>query len=203
MYSTAMRLSLVCLLVLVACGGKAQPNPQQVSLTVDAGPPAPVQTVSTLPEAKLPPPLDFGSPLVERRAHADWGSCGKSVARSASAPTTLADVTKACGSVTGLHPGLAPSTGKSSAATDAVAIPLHVDKGKCVRVYATASTGIKALVVIVKDASGRPAAIYKADDLDVAIAPPEALCFKEAQDATLSVSVGNGDGDYAVQVWTD
>ncbi len=196
-----MRLLLLCL-VAVACGGKGPP-PNNVVVTPDAGPPATVQTVSTLPPAKMPPPLDFGSLLVERRAHADWDACSKSVARNASAATTLANVTKACGTVTGLHAGPAPATGKSSASTDAVAVPMHVEKGKCVRVYAAASAGVKALVVVVKDASGRPAAIYKADDLDVAIAPPEALCFKETQDATLSVSVGSGDGDYAVQVWTE
>ena len=200
MYSTAMRLTLVCLLA-VACGGNAQP-PAIAVVTIDAGA-APVQTVSTLAPAKLPPPLDFGSPLVERRAHADWDACGKSIVRSASASTTLANVTKACGTVTGLHAGPAPATGKSSASADAVAVAIHVDKGKCVRVYATAGAGVKSFVVVVKDASGRPAAIYKADDLDVAIAPSEALCFKETQDATLSVSIGSGEGDYAVQVWTE
>jgi hypothetical protein len=198
-----MRVSLlVAVSLVVACGGKDLP-PKPIQVTVDAGPPAPVQTVSKLPDAKLPPPLDFGSPLVERKAHTDWAACSKSITRNASAATTLADVTKACGAASGLHAGPAPSLGKSSASADPTAVPVHVDKGKCVRVFATAAPSVKALVVIVKDASGRPAAIYKADDLDAAIAPPEALCFKETQDATLSISVGSGDGDYAVQLWTD
>lgn len=199
-----MRAPLLCALILtIACGGKNEPVKQPVNVTVDAGPAAPVLTVSTLPSAKAPPPLDFGSPLVERRARAEWAQCSKAIVRNASASTTLADVTKACGAATGLHAGPAPSLGKSSASADATAIPIHVDKGKCLRVYATASPSVKAFVVIVKDASGRPAAIYKADDLDNAIAPPEALCFRETQDATLSLSFGAGDGDYAVQVWTD
>ncbi len=186
----------------IACGGKNEP-PKLATLTVSDAGAAPMQTVSTLPEAKLPPPVEFGSPFVERRSHFEWAACSKSVARNATPATTIADVTKACGAITKLHAGPAPAIGKSSQSATADAVAFHVEKGKCVRVYAAASPNVKALVVIVKDANGRPAAIYKADDLDNAIAPAEALCFRETQDGTLNVSVGSGEGDYAIQVWTD
>ena len=195
-------LLVFALAAVAACGGKVEPA-KQASVSVDAGAPAPAQTISKLPDAKLPPPLDFGSRLLERRPKPDWAPCGKSAVRDASPQKTIDGVGKACASVTALRPLGAPSLGKLSASSDAVAFPVHLDQGKCLRVVASAAPGVKALTVIVRDSTGRPAAIYKADDLDGAIAPAEALCFTGAADGSVSVSVGSGEGDYALQVWSD
>lgn len=186
----------------LACGGKDTGPKQPVTVVLDAGA-APVATVSKLPDLRTPPPLELGSPVVERRAHAEWASCRAGVRDRGSDPgKTVSDLASACAAVTKMK-AQAPMKGSLSATAAAQSFPLHADKGHCYRVTASAAPGVKSMVVVLKDAAGRSAAEYHQDEVDVVLAPDEAVCFREAQDASVVVSVGGGDGAFAVAVGSD
>jgi hypothetical protein len=70
-------------------------------------------------------------------------------------------------------------------------------------VYAQASEGIKDLDLAIKDGAGALAAEDSTNDASPVIVEDGAVCFKEADSATVVVSVGLGKGTYALQIWKD
>ena len=62
---------------------------------------------------------------------------------------------------------------------------------------------MKSLVAVVSDAEGFAISEVHTDDVAPFIAPDEAICFTDEADAQIVVSVGIGDGPYALSVWSD
>ena len=193
---------MVVAAVTSACGagGPAAKPPVQKGGTADAA--AAPQPAMKLADA-LAPKLGPGSPVVERRAHADWSACHASPIVRGDAAKVVAQVALACAGATKLKPSGASISGSLTASDPAMSFPLRAEAGQCYRVYASAAAELKHAVFIVRDQSSRAAAEYRIDELDGALAPDEALCFREAQNATIVVSAGLGSGAFAVQVWGD
>jgi len=110
---------------------------------------------------------------------------------------------KACAKVTKMTLVGKTLTGKQGDQDPPQAFPLTAEANHCYRVYAQASEGIKDLDLAIKDGAGAVAGEDSTDDASPVIAPDGAVCFKEADSATIVVSVGLGKGTYAIQVWKD
>jgi hypothetical protein len=202
-----LALPILAVGLAAACGGPSSKVP--TTTTSDAGVEAaalPTHLVSTLPtDVKSPPPFNLGSKHAQRREHADWGAC-----HNAFKPATGADASKAvdalatgCASVTQMHGGIAPTmTGTQNAvSSQPAAYKFHGQAKHCYRVYGVAGSSVKSLVAVIADADGAQIAEYHTDDVTPFIAPDEALCFNDDADAQITVSVGIGDGPYALAVW--
>jgi hypothetical protein len=73
--------------------------------------------------------------------------------------------------------------------------------GKCYRVYATSTTNVRDLDLLLRDPTGREVAADLTDDSWPVLPPKEPLCFQETGLYVLEVSVHRGAGRYALQVW--
>ncbi len=69
--------------------------------------------------------------------------------------------------------------------------------------YAQASDGIRDLDVAIKDSTGAVAGEDSTADASPVILEDGAVCFKEADAASLVVSVGLGKGTYALEIRKD
>ena len=94
-------------------------------------------------------------------------------------------------------------TGKQSDQDPPQTFPLSAEAGHCYRVYSQASEGIRDLDLAIKDSTGAVAGEDSTDDASPVILEDGAVCFKEADSATIIVSVGMGKGTYALEVWKD
>jgi hypothetical protein len=96
-----------------------------------------------------------------------------------------------------------PFTGRQSDQDAPQSFPLKAEANHCYRVYAQAADGIKDLDLAVKDSAGAIAGEDSTDDPSPVVLEDGAVCFTEADSATIVVAVGMGKGAYAVQVWSD
>ncbi len=110
---------------------------------------------------------------------------------------------KACEKVTKMKLVGKTLTGKQADKDKPQSFPLKAQANKCYRVYAQAAEGIKDLDLAIKDSTGAIAGEDSTDDPSPVIFEDGAVCFKEADAATVVVSVGMGTGAYAVQIWGD
>jgi hypothetical protein len=183
-------------LVLLACGGGS-----------DAPPPATAATAATSAtvtgSASLVPAGSAGSTKAEMRTNRDWAPCHAAYKLDTSDLTAQVDaMAKGCASVTGMH-SIAASKGKQAAANPPQAFGFHAEAGHCYRAYAVAETAITDLDLVIKDSTGAIAGEDSTDDPTPVVLENGAVCFKSADDAQVMVSVGSGQGSYAVQVWGD
>jgi hypothetical protein len=191
---------------LGACGGPGAQNPQGTAgdAGLEAGS-SPAQIISTLPkDVRSPPPFHLGSKRAAVRAHEDWAACHATFHPSGDAAKAVEALATACASATKTHSAAATMTGSQNATTSMpVVYKFHAQANHCYRVYAVASANVKSLVAVVTDTDGAQIAEYHTDDVTPFIAPDEALCFSANDDPKISVSVGLGDGPYAIAVWQD
>ena len=201
-----MRVALFGLM-LVACGGPGSKTP--TTNVSDAGTGAeaglPAHVISTLPtDVRNPPPFALGSKHAQRKEHTEWGACHaafKVVGDPAKAVDALGS---ACASATHTKSIGAAMTGTQNATTSQpITYKFHGQAKKCYRLYGVAGAGVKSLVAVVTDPDGAEIAQYHTDDVTPFIAPDEAMCFSDDAEAQITVSVGIGDGPYALSVWSE
>ncbi len=193
---------------LLACGGPGSKTPtgtQGDAGALEAGT-SPAQVISTLPkDVRSPPPFHLGSKRASTKTHPEWEGCHKGWRPTGSdAAKAVEALANACAPVSKMH-GAAPTiTGSQNAvSTTPSSYKFHAQANHCYRVYAVASSNVKSLVAVVTDSDGASIAEYHTDDVTPYIAPDEALCFTADDDAKILVSVGLGDGPYAIAVWQD
>ncbi len=192
--------------MVIACGGG--PASKTPLTTQDGGArdaALPEHLVSTLPtDVRNPPPFALGSKHAKTFAHADWGACHNAIHAPADATKTVDAIAQACASITKMHASGAAMTGSQNATTSQpIVYKFHAQAKHCVRVYGAAGPGVKSLVAVVADAAGAEIAEYHTDDTVPFFAPDESICFADESDAQITVSVGIGDGPYALSVWSD
>ena len=196
---------LLFLLLLGACGGPSSKVP--TTAPADAGAeaaPLPSHLVSTLPtDVKSPPPFNLGSKHAQRRAHDEWSACHANFHPSGDPTKAVDALGQACAGATQMHAGAAPvmSGTQSAISSPPITYRFHGQAKHCYRLYGVAGAAVKSLVAVVTDADGASIAEYHTDDVSSAIAPDEALCFVDDADAQVTVSVGIGDGAYALSLW--
>jgi hypothetical protein len=102
-----------------------------------------------------------------------------------------------------MHPTGDPQRGTQSASAPAQSFKFKALAKHCYRVYGVAGSGITNLDLLIKDSDGAVAGDDSTDDRTPVVLESGAVCFKQDDDASAVVSVGAGQGDYAVQVWSD
>jgi hypothetical protein len=144
--------------------------------------------------------LKLNSKRVTKKPMPAWAGCGGAAKPVGDAAKSLDALTSACAASSKVRPAGSPILGIGNATTPAASSKFHADAGRCYRVYGAASAGVKGFVVTIMDTDGANVAEYHADAVSPFIAPEEALCAEKAEDLTILVAVGAGDGGYAVSI---
>ncbi len=197
--------------VVFACGGPDSKTPvTPVTTVADAGADVvlPTHVISTLPtDVRNPPPFNLGSKHASKRTKSEWGACHASFHTSVQDPLKATDaLANACASATKLKMSTPPSamSGTQNAiSSQPIVYKFHGQAKHCYRVYGVAGANVKSLVAVVADSEGAEIAEYHTDEVTPFIAPDEALCFSDDSDGQITVSVGMGDGPYALSLWSD
>lgn len=203
-------LAVILVACAAGCGGRGAQS--AAPHTEDGGAPgggavAPSGSLAfpsaTVPMVAMPPPYAFGSTKAERRSM-DEGRCREALRAPGAAPAAeVQRIGKACGDAAKLRAVAAPWSGTQAQGAAAQSFKFRAEAGRCYRAYAAAARSVTSLTVLIVDSSGAVAAEARADDPRVAIPDDGLLCFKEADDASLTVSVGGGEGAFALQLWSE
>ncbi len=200
-----MRVLLLVLPLLVACGGPATaphalPQPSAGS---SAG--APVSTTTPLPStlppfAEMPPLGVRGSTKVKVKQDPAYEACYRSTkGKGSDLAADAAQLGQACASATKSKRVGAPFRGKLEDSTGHQEFKFRAEASHCYRIYSASSAEIIDLAIALRDSKG-DMVIDAATDV---VPRDGALCFSEADEVTLLVSVGRGKGNMVLEVWAD
>lgn len=131
-----------------------------------------------------------------------WSECYASFTPSGDARADLNRMTRACGKV-GKMRAVTPVTHAKQAEEDPVdRYTFYVPKaGACYRVYAVGNRGVADLDLLVRDPRGQDVVADLTHDAFPVLPPNGPLCFDAPGLYLLEVSVHQGEGGYAIQVW--
>ena len=200
-----MRAPLLVLPLLVACGGPAAaphvlPQP---SASSSAG--APVSTTTPLPSSLPPfaemPPLGVrGSTKAKVKQDPAYEACYRSTkGKGTDLAADAARLGQACASVTKSKQVGALFRGKLEDSAGHQEFKFRADANHCYRVYSASSAEIVDLAIAMRDSKGDMVVDAATD-----VVPRDgAVCFTEADEVTLLVSVGRGKGNMVLAVWAD
>jgi len=206
---TVPSVTKVALLLLAGCGAGQKAADTEGRKTADAGAPAPVASsphvepfvASSVPMATVPPTFQYGSRKAEKRPISS-PACHADIAPSASdLAGQVQKLVKSCGEK--MRPLGAPQAGTQGQGAPAQILKLKAESGHCYRLYGAAAPSVKNLTVVVTDASGAIAWEGRTNAARLITPEDGALCFKAADDAQIAVSVGSGDGSYAIEIVGD
>ncbi len=188
------------LALLSGCGGSKPPPPQ--SPAVVAGSPA---AASTTPTVALPASVPTtASTRATLKLESTWGHCREAWSPGAAdAATEAARLAQICAAATRMHQALPPFVGDQSAASKPQTFHWKAQAGHCYRAYGVGGAGIKNLDLLLVDSQGATLGQAGNDDAAPVVLDAGAVCFNQDDDAALVVSVGNGSGRFAVEVWGD
>ena len=110
---------------------------------------------------------------------------------------------RGCAASTHTKPVGSTLTGKQAAEDAPQSFPFEAKGSHCYRVYAQASAGIHDLDVAVKDSAGILIAQDSTEDPRPVVLEDGEVCFRQDDSASVVVSVGMGQGSYALQIWGD
>ncbi len=96
-----------------------------------------------------------------------------------------------------------PFTGEQKAADKPQTFPWKARAGHCYRAYGVGAAGIKNLDLLMQDSEGSVLGQDGTDDGAPVVLDAGAACFKQDDEAAVVVSVGDGAGAFAVEVWED
>lgn len=185
-----MRTLFLC--ALVACGG-ATPAPK----TTDNSQAEPTGVDALIVGGSA------GSKKAERRTNDKWSACHAGFKPTGDAASDVVKLAQGCAAITRMHPVGEIMKGTQKASDPAQSFKLHVEANKCYRVYGESSKGITDLDAVIKDSTGAIAGEDSTDDPDPVVLEDGAVCFSEADDATVVVGIGGGEGSYALQAWSN
>jgi hypothetical protein len=131
-----------------------------------------------------------------------WSSCYASFDPTGNPKHDIERLTRSCGRVGGMRPITEVQMGEQTERDPVDQFMFYVGAaGKCYRVYATSTTNVRDLDLLLRDPTGREVAADLTDDSWPVLPPKEPLCFQETGLYVLEVSVHRGAGRYALQVW--
>lgn len=144
-----------------------------------------------------------GSKKGERRTNDKWSACHSSFKPTGKPEDDVTKLGQSCAAITKFKPVSEVMKGTQKSSDASQSYKMHADANHCYRVYAESSEGITDLDIIVKDSTGAIVGEDSTDDRDPVLLEDGAVCFSETDEATIVVSVGGGEGSYALQVWRD
>jgi hypothetical protein len=192
-----LAIGLVCSsFVLSACG------PKKAAVT-------PV-VASSAPAASKPPTIVLPVPVpTTRSTHATlrvvpaWRSCHEGFVVGTDAKSEAARLASVCAAATKMHSLGIAFSGEQTASQKPQTFPWKAQKGHCYRVYGVGAPSIKNLDLLLLDSNGAALAQDGTDDGAPIALDAGAVCWKDDDDARLVVSVGEGEGAFAVEIWGD
>jgi hypothetical protein len=199
--------------IAAACGGAQKPPeatpapsasaaPSAAPAASEAAPAASAAPSAAASAAPAPPPPNPGSKKVTKKNDAAWATCHQSFkAGNKEVSKDVEAMAKLCAAPTKMKLIGKTLTGKQSDQDPPQSFPLKAEANHCYRVYAQAADGIKDLDLAIKDSTGAIAGEDSTDDPSPVVLEDGAVCFTEADAATVVVAVGMGKGAYAVQIW--
>jgi predicted small lipoprotein YifL len=149
------------------------------------------------------PAASPGSTKATAKHEIAWATCHSSFTpkgKSVSADVTA--LAKGCAKATKMKVIGKTLTGKLADGANQ-SFPLKAKANKCYRVYAQGAETFKDLDVAIKDSAGATAGEDSTDASNAVVLDDGAVCFKEADSATVVVSAGSGNGAFAAQIWGD
>ena len=171
-------------------------SPACAKKTQDANEPAWTQSSSE--------PLAQRSTKTLEKHDPAWAACHQSFKpKGKSLEADVSAMAKGCEAVTKMKPMGATITGQQDAKSQPHLVPLKAEAGKCYRVYAASSGTVGDLDLVLRDSRGDIASEDTTDDPSPVIAEDGAVCFKDADAASVVVSIGAGKGSYALEIWSD
>lgn len=182
--------------VLFACGGGSQK------------PKTPVDTAETTSDqgagvASLISGGSAGSKKAERRTNDKWSACHSGFKRGTDPVADVVKLAQGCAAITKMKAVGEVMKGTQKSTDVPQTFKMHADANKCYRVYAESTEGITDLDIILKDSEHQIAGEDSTEDSDPVLLEDGAICFSETDEATIVVSVGGGEGSYALQIWSN
>ncbi|WP_394846603.1 hypothetical protein LZC95_03950 [Pendulispora brunnea] len=192
--------------VCSACGGEPKvavsPAPAVDAGASPATPTAQPYVASSVPMATMPPPFQYGSRKAEKKAVPAAPGCRDALGTgSGDLASQVQKLAKSCSEK--MRAVAAPTSGTQTQGAAAQNIKLKAESGRCYRVVAAAAPTVKNLVVVVTDSTGAVAWESRTEEPRIVAPEDGTLCFKSADDAQVTVSVGSGEGAYAVQILSE
>ena len=183
-----------------AVGSATSTSAPSLPTPIASAPAAPAETAIAPPA----PPPRAGSTKVIVKTDPAWAACHRAYDPKKKDPSKDVEaMAKACAKATKMTLAGKTLTGKQGDQDPPQTFPLTAEANHCYRVYAQASEGIRDLDLAIKDSTGAVAGEDGAGNANPVVVEDGAVCFKEADSATIVVSVGLGKGSYALQVWKD
>ncbi len=188
-----------CAVALAACGGGAPPKAAAPHAAASAAP----AFTSDVPRKPLPPPFHFTSKRAHLKEDARAASCTAGFATTTDPSADVARLSTACAPAMQMHAVGSPFTGTQAEGAPASRFKVHVEAGKCYRLFGVTAPGVKNVELFLMDSEGTPATEARSDASFVVADPRGAVCFTTADDAEVVVSVGAGEGAFAVVLASD
>ncbi len=133
-----------------------------------------------------------------------WHKCHELFSVGAGdARSEVARLAQGCAESTKMHRVGEPFTGTQSAAAKPQTFHWKARAGHCYRAYGVGVPAIKNLDLLMVDSNGMALGQDGSDDGAPVLLDGGAVCFKADDDAAVVVSVGDGAGGFAVEVWED
>ena len=133
-----------------------------------------------------------------------WHTCHESfVVGGSDVRAEVARLAQGCAEATKMQRVGEPFTGEQSAAGKPQTFAWKARRGHCYRVYGVGAPAIKNLDLLVLDSAGAALGQDGTDDRAPVVLDAGAACFNDDDDAALVVSVGDGEGPFAVEIWSD
>jgi hypothetical protein len=181
-----------------------------VATTSACGPPK-------TPAAPPPPPAPSGhhvsteanvpitwSTKATLKLMSPWAQCHQSFAVGpGDVRAEVARLAQGCAGATGMHRFGDAFTGEQKAADKPQTFTWKARARHCYRAYGAGAAGIKNLDLLVQDSDGVVLGQDGTDDGAPVVLDAGAACFKQDDEASVVVSVGDGSGAFAVEVWED
>ena len=141
-------------------------------------------------------------PLDDDRPQGPWTTCYANFTPSGNAEGDLGNLTRACGPQGGMEAVTPVEKGSQQENEPVDRFTFYVPKaGNCYRVYAAGDSGVRDLDLLLRNPNGEPIAGDVTDDSWPVLPPAGPICFNEPGLYLLEVSVYQGSGKYAIQVW--
>lgn len=177
----------------ISAPGRSTPRPSASAPSAELGPLPPMAT--------MPPPGVATSRKANVTHDASLSAC-LSTTSSANATndgpaSRVRKIAEGCAAASGMTALGPPVEGRQADKDRAAEQPLHVDANRCYRVYVATDPSVHDAVVVARDSAGAVVATSAA----AALPEDGAMCFTSADDVTILVGVGSGEGRYATQVW--
>ena len=133
-----------------------------------------------------------------------WRSCHENFAVGVGdVRAEVAKLAQGCAEATKMHKVGEPFTGEQTAAAKPQTFRWKAQGGHCYRAYGVGVPSIKNLDLLLLDSAGASLGQDGTDDGAPVVLDSGAVCWKQDDDAAVVVSVGDGGGAFAVEVWGD